>query len=276
MKTDIRKINIPLTAGTALVLLTAVVALVSCFWTPYALDDTAGGLRLSAPDALHWAGTDKLGRDLFSQLMVGARYAILVAVLSPLIAAAVGIPFGLLAAAGGKILDESLSYLFDAMIAFPAILLAMLVVTVQGASMSSAILAIGLSSSAAVARVTRVNALRVLATDYVRAARASGVSRPAVLLRHVLPNISPILLVQLTLVASGAILAEASLSYLGLGSPPPQASWGRMLMEAQSSVLTAPWGAVIPGCAIMTLVLGLNFLGDGIREILDPEEEMNE
>ena len=253
----------------SLVVLTAVVSL---FWAPYAPTDTAEGLRLGGMSARHWAGTDKLGRDLFSQLMIGARLALMVAAGSAAIATVLGASRGLIAAiARRRIVDESFSYLFDVMIAFPTILMAMLIVTIWGASIGSAIAAIGLSGSAVLSRMTRINALRVLKSDYVKAAVSSGASRPSILLRHVLPNISPILLVQLTLIASGAILAEASLAYLGLGAPPPQSSWGRMLMEAQSSVQSSPWGAIFPGLAIIMTVMGFNFLGDGIRELLDPE-----
>jgi peptide/nickel transport system permease protein len=258
--------------GGILVSFVLAIALVSLFWTPYAPSDTAEGTRLGAPSALHWTGTDKLGRDLFTQLMIGARLALTVATGSTLVAAAIGVTLGLVAAsARNPRVDESFSYLFDVLIAFPTILMAMLIVTIRGASTSSAILAIGLSASAVVARLTRISAMRVLGTDYVKAAIACGTSRPAIVFRHVLPNIYPLLVVQLTLVASGAILAEASLAYLGLGAPPPQASWGRMLLEAQGAVRSAPWGAIVPGLTIVMIVLGLNFLGDGIRELLDPE-----
>lgn len=270
------RMNRSLLIGIILVSIIALTAVISLFWTPYRLDDTSEGFRLGPPSAAHWAGTDKLGRDLFSQLMAGARLAIFVAFSASTVAALFGVSLGLLASISGKFVDEALSRLFDAMIAFPTILLAMLIVTVRGASMESAVFAIGLSASAGIARVTRINAIRVLQSDFAKAARAAGASPLSILFRHVIPNIFPFLLVQLTLVASGAILAEASLAYLGLGAPPPQASWGRMLMEAQSSVLTAPWGAVFPGAAIVVTVMGLNFLGDGIRELIDPEAVKDE
>ena len=260
-----------LLGGATLTVVILATALTSFVWTPFAPDDTGAGIRLGAPSAEHWAGTDKLGRDLFTQLMVGARLAVVVAAGSVAIAAALGISLGLLAAVSRRWLDESLSYLFDVMIALPAVLIAMLIVTVQGASTGSAILASGLSFTAIVARLTRVSAARVLTTDYVRAGRASGTGTLGLLRRHVLPNISPILIVQLTLMASSAILVEASLSYLGLGTAPPTASWGRMLLEAQTSVETAPWGALFPGFAILLTVMGLNFLGDGLREVMDPQ-----
>ncbi len=265
-----------LVAGGARVSLVVVMAVVSVFWTPYSPSDTAEGFRLAGPGPRHWAGTDKLGRDLFTQLMIGARLALAVAAGSALIAGVVGCGLGLVAAsARRRAVDESLSYLFDIMIAFPTILLAMLIVTIWGASTLSAILAIGISGAAVVSRVSRISALRVLGSDFVKAAATSGSTRASILVRHVLPNIYPLLVVQLTLIASGAILAEASLAYLGLGAPPPQASWGRMLMEAQGSVLTSPWGAVLPGLAIVLAVMGFNFLGDGLRELLDPEVRDN-
>ena len=267
-----RRPGASLVIGALLFSLVLVTALVSFFWTPYAPTDTAEALRLGGPSPRHWAGTDKLGRDLFSQLMIGAQLALLVATGSTAIAAALGGSLGLFAASSRRrFVDESFSYLFDVLIAFPTILLAMLIVTIRGASTFSAILAIGISGSAVVSRLSRISAIRVLASDYVKAAIAGGASRLSIIFRHVLPNIYPILVVQLTLVAAGAILAEASLAYLGLGAPPPQSSWGRMLLEAQESVVSSPWGAIFPGLAIVTAVSGLNFLGDGIRELLDPE-----
>lgn len=258
-------------AGVALTGLVVAVALLTLFWTPYDPSDTAEGIRLGPPSAQHWLGTDRLGRDLFTQVLVGARLAIMVALGASGLAGLIGVTLGVLAATSKRWLDEGLGYLFDVLIALPALLLAMLVVTVRGASTGSAIMAIGLSFSAVVARVTRVNAAKVLSSDYVRAAIASGSGNWRIVFEHVLPNIAGMLVVQLTLIASSSILVEASLSYLGLGTPPPTASWGRMLLEAQTTAASAPWGAVFPGLAIVITVMGLNFLGDGLREVLDPE-----
>jgi len=259
-----------LIAGIVLVGLVAVVGLVSRFWTPYALDDTSSGTRLGGPTASHWAGTDRLGRDLFSQIMVGAGNALVVAVASMLIAGVLGVLAGVLAGATRRWVDVALLSVVDLLIAFPTLLLAMLTVTVRGASLSSAIWAIGIAGSAVIARVTRVNVARVLREDYITAAHAAGTGWWGTVTRHVVPNIAPTLLVQLMLLGGSAVLAEASLSYLGLGAPPPNASWGRLLHEAQSTMTVQPWGAILPGLAIVIAVLGLNLLGDGIRERTDP------
>ncbi|MCV0334979.1 ABC transporter permease [Microbacterium sp.] len=245
------------------------IALVSLFWLPYPLADTSGG-RLEGPNALHLLGTDRLGRDLFSQLMWGARIALIVGTCAVAIAAILGTVVGLLAAFARPWVDDTLSAGLDVVIAFPVLLLAMLVVAVQGASLWSAVLAIGLAMSAVVARLTRILARRVLQEQYITAARTSGTGVLGIVFQHVLPNIAPTLAVSLALQFGAAVLAEASLSYLGLGAPPPNASWGRMLQEAQGTVLTAPVGAIAPGVAIIALVLGVNFLADGLRDLADP------
>lgn len=245
------------------------IALVSLFWLPYPLADTSGS-RLEGPSALHLLGTDRLGRDLLSQLMWGARIALIVGICSVAIAAVLGTIIGLIAAFSRPWVDDTLSAGLDVVIAFPVLLLAMLVVAVQGASLWSAVLAIGLAMSAVVARLTRILSRRVLQEQFVTAARTSGTSVLGIVFQHVLPNIAPTLAVSLALQFGAAVLAEASLSYLGLGAPPPNASWGRMLQEAQGTVLTAPVGAIAPGIAIIALVLGVNFLADGLRDLADP------
>lgn len=244
-------------------------ALVSLFWLPFDPADISGG-RLEGPSAEHLLGTDKLGRDLFTQLMIGARIALLVGTASVAIAAVLGIAIGLTAAFARPWVDDSLSATLDVIIAFPVLLLAMLVVAVQGASLWSAILAIGLAISAVVARLTRILARRVLHEQFITAARTSGTRLPGIIAFHVLPNIAPTLGVNLALQFGAAVLAEASLSYLGLGAPPPNASWGRLLQEAQGTVLTAPVGAIAPGIALVVLVLGVNFIADGLRDFADP------
>lgn len=264
-----RRPKATLVIGIVLTALIVLMALVSLFWLPYPLADTSGG-RLEGPSTLHLLGTDRLGRDLLSQLMWGARIALIVGTCSVAIAAVLGTIIGLLAAFARPWVDDTLSAGLDVVIAFPVLLLAMLVVAVQGASLWSAVLAIGLAMSAVIARLTRILARRVLQEQFVTAARTSGTSVIGIVFQHVLPNIAPTLAVSLALQFGAAVLAEASLSYLGLGAPPPNASWGRMLQEAQGTVLTAPVGAIAPGVAIIALVLGVNFLADGLRDLADP------
>ncbi|WP_311258210.1 ABC transporter permease [Microbacterium sp. WCS2018Hpa-9] len=264
-----RRPKATLLIGLVLTGVIVLIALISLFWLPYPLADTSGS-RLEGPSALHLLGTDRLGRDLLSQLMWGARIALIVGTCSVAIAAVLGTIIGLIAAFSRPWVDDTLSAGLDVVIAFPVLLLAMLVVAVQGASLWSAVLAIGLAMSAVVARLTRILSRRVLQEQFVTAARTSGTSVLGIVLQHVLPNIAPTLAVSLALQFGAAVLAEASLSYLGLGAPPPNASWGRMLQEAQGTVLTAPVGAIAPGIAIIALVLGVNFLADGLRDLADP------
>lgn len=251
---------------TGLIVLLGVVSLL---WLPYAPSDVSGG-RLEGPSGAHLLGTDKLGRDLFTQLMIGARIALIVGIGSVALAAVLGITIGLIAAFARPWVDDSMSAALDVIIAFPVLLLAMLVVAVQGASLWSAILAIGLAMSAVVARLTRILAHRILHEQFITAAKTSGTRWPGIVVFHVLPNIWPTLSVNLALQFGAAVLAEASLSYLGLGAPPPNASWGRLLQEAQGTVLTAPVGAIAPGIALVVLVLGVNFIADGLRDFADP------
>ncbi|MCA2223296.1 ABC transporter permease [Nonomuraea aurantiaca] len=255
--------------GCVLVALVCAVAVVSLLWLPYDPSDTSGG-RLVPPGGAHWLGTDKLGRDLLSRLMVGARIALTVGFGSVLVGGVLGVTAGLLAGFATRWLDDTISAVLDILIAFPTLLLAMLVVAVRQASLGSAVLAIGLAMSAIVARLTRVLVKRVLAQDYITASRTSGTSWPRVVTEHVLPNIWPTLLVNLALQLGLAVLAEASLSYLGLGPPPPNASWGRLLQEAQATVLTAPTGAIAPGVLLVVLVVGVNLVADGFRDLADP------
>ena len=264
-----RRPKATLLIGLVLTGIIVLIALVSLFWLPYPLADTSGS-RLEGPSAMHLLGTDRLGRDLLSQLMWGARIALIVGICSVAIAAVLGVIVGLIAAFSRPWVDDTLSAGLDVVIAFPVLLLAMLVVAVQGASLWSAVLAIGLAMSAVVARLTRILSRRMLQEQYITAARTSGTGVLGIVFQHVLPNIAPTLAVSLALQFGAAVLAEASLSYLGLGAPPPNASWGRMLQEAQGTVLTAPVGAIAPGIAIIALVLGVNFLADGLRDLADP------
>ncbi len=256
--------------GVTLVGLHVVVGLLTLIWTPYDPTAMTGG-RLAPPSFAHWAGTDRLGRDLFTEIMVGTRIALTVGVGAVAIAATIGVTVGLLAAFASRTIDDVLAATLDILIAFPTLLLAMLIVAASdGASLGTAIIAIGIAASSIVARLTRILARRVLAMDYITAARVSGTGWPCVVRIHVLPNIWPTLIVNFALQFGLAVIAEASLSYLGLGAPPPNASWGRLLQEAQATVYTAPFGAIAPGIALVSLVIGLNLFADGLRDVADP------
>ena len=264
-----RRRSLILVAGLLLVGTIVLIALVSLVWLPYDPSDTSGG-RLESPGLSHWLGTDRLGRDLFTQIMVGARIALVVGLGAVVVGAAIGVPVGLAAAFAGGWLDDAMSAGMDILIAFPLLLLAMLFVAVTGASLVTVTVAIGLSVSAIVARLTRVVSKRVLAQQYITAARTSGTGSLGIVWQHVLPNIWPTISVNLGLLFGVAVLAEASLSYLGLGAPPPNSSWGRLLQEAQSTVMTAPLGAIAPGVVLVILVIGVNLLVDGLRDVSDP------
>lgn len=244
-------------------------ALISLFWTPYSVGDMTGD-RLGPLSSDHWLGTDKLGRDLLSRVMIGARIAITVGFASVFIGAILGVIFGLIAGFAQRWVDESFSAMFDILIAFPTLLLAMLVVAARGASLTSAIIAIGFGMSAIVARLTRLLVKRVLAKDFITASRASGTSWMRIIFVHVLPNIWPTLIVTFALQFGFAGLTEASLSYLGLGAPPPNASWGSLLQEAQATVLISPVAAIAPGLLLVCLVIGMNMVADGLRDVADP------
>lgn len=265
-----RRLPLTLIVGLILVGLHVAIAALTLFWTPYGPNDMAG-MRLEAPSFAHWAGTDRLGRDLFTHIMIGSRIAIQVGAGAVAIGALIGVTLGILAAFATRTLDDALAATFDILIAFPTLLLAMLVVAASdGASLSSAIIALGVAISAIVARLTRILAKRVLEMDYITAARTSGTSWLQIVFIHLLPNIWPTLMVNFALQFGLAVIAEASLSYLGLGAPPPNASWGRLLQEAQGTVYTAPFGAVAPGIALVILVIGVNLLADGLRDYADP------
>lgn len=274
MKSARVRASVPLIIGLAFVGILAVTALISYFWLPYKLEDMSGG-RLSAPSLTHLLGTDKLGRDLLSRIMLGARIALSVGLASVCIGAIVGVTFGILAGFAQRWLDESLSSLLDILIAFPTLLLAMLIVAGRGSSLTSVIVAIGFGMSAIVARLTRLLVKRVLNQDFITASRASGTSWPRVVAIHILPNIWPTLLVNLALQFGLAGLTEASLSYLGLGAPPPNASWGSLLQEAQATVLVAPIAAIAPGVCLIALVIGVNLIADGLRGVGDPTLRFN-
>jgi len=256
--------------GLALCVVFIGMALLSLAWTPYAPNAIAITQKLQTPGALHWLGTDQLGRDTLSRIMVGARTSVAVGVVAVVIGLVIGVPLGLWAAARRGWTDEILGRAIDLTFAFPAILSAILITALLGPGAVNAILAIGIFNIAVFARVARGAALVVYGRDFVRAAQSLGRSRLDIALRHVLPNMANALIVQATIQFAIAILAEAALGYLGLGTQPPQASWGKMLLDAQTLLAQAPLQAVFPGLAIAVAVLGLNLIGDGLRDLLDP------
>ena len=252
---------------TLLLLGAAALSLVWTPWSPYEIDMAA---KLQAPDAQHWLGTDPFGRDVTSLLLVGARNSILVGVIAVGIGLTAGTALGLLAATRRGWVEELIMRLADFTFAFPAILSAIMMTAVFGAGIVNSITAIGIFNIPTFARITRASANAIWSREFVLAARACGKGPWRITIEHVLPNISSALIVQATIQFALAILAEAALSYLGLGTQPPQPSWGRMLAEAQTLLFQAPLLAVFPGIAIALAVLGLNLAGDGLRDLLDP------
>ncbi len=257
--------------GFVLSAMVVVAALISLLWTPYDANKMNARLRLQGPSIQHPLGTDQYGRDTLSRVMVGAGNSIIVGLVTVAIGLSAGVLLGLAAAYYGKLVDESIMRLSDLLFGFPAVLTAILITSVLGPSMINAMLAIGIFYIPVFARLTRAVSLTIWEQEYIAAARASGISEWAVTWRHVLPNILSPLLIQGTIQYAVAILAEAGLSYLGLGTQPPNASWGRMLNEAQTYMTLAPWMAIFPGLAIAWAVLGFNLLGDGLRDTLDPK-----
>ena len=252
---------------TTLLLGCALLSFVWTPWDPYAMDLE---IKLQAPSTNHWLGTDAYGRDVASLLLVGARNSIWVGIIAVGIGLTIGTLLGLLASARRGWVEEAIMRLSDFTFAFPAILSAIMLTAVFGAGISNSIIAIGIFNIPTFARITRASANAVWSRDYVLAARACGKNAWQITRQHVLPNILSVLVVQATIQFAIAILAEAALSYLGLGTQPPMPSWGRMLSEAQTLMFQAPLLAVFPGVAIALSVLGLNLLGDGLRDLLDP------
>ena len=256
--------------GAILSLALLAAALLSLVWTPWSPYDMDLARKLQPPSTAHWLGTDVYGRDIVSLLLVGARSSILVGVVAVGIGVTIGTLLGLLAAARRGWVEETIMRLSDFTLAFPAILSAIMLTAVYGAGMVNAMVAIGIYNIPTFTRLARGAAKSVWGREYILAARACGKGPWAITWQHVLPNISAVLIVQVTIRFAIAILAEAALSYLGLGTQPPQPSWGRMLAEAQTMLYQAPLLAVFPGVAIALAVLGLNLLGDGLRDLLDP------
>jgi peptide/nickel transport system permease protein len=256
--------------GAAITLFILAVALVSLAWTPYPPTRIDIVHRLARPSATHWLGTDPFGRDVLSMIMAGAQSSLSVALIAVVVGAGLGIPLGAVAASRGGPVDAMVMRFTDLAFAFPALLTAVMITALAGPGAGNAMLAIGIFNIPVFARVTRGAALTVRELDFVMAARATGRGEFAIMARHVLPNISAILLVQATIQFALAIIADAGLAYVGLGTQPPFPSWGRMLNDAQAYIFRAPLLAVFPGIAITSAVLGLNLLGDGLRDLLDP------
>jgi peptide/nickel transport system permease protein len=256
--------------GGVLVALLAATAVLSLFWTPHPANEIDVPSKLQGPSWPHWLGTDSLGRDIVSQLLVGAQNSIAVGVIAVGIGMGVGVSLGLLAAARRGWVEELVMRLSDFTFAFPALVTAIMLTAIYGGGLFNSIVAIGIFNIPVFARITRASANSVWTRDYVAASRACGKGAWHIAFAHVLPNIASGLIVQATIQFANAILAEAALSFLGLGTQPPQPSWGRMLNEAQSMLFQAPQLAVWPGLAIVLSVLGLNLMGDGLRDLMDP------
>jgi peptide/nickel transport system permease protein len=257
--------------GGALVLLLLATAALSLVWTPHLASEIDVPNKLRGPDAQHWLGTDSLGRDIVSLLIVGSRNSIAVGLIAVGIGLGLGVALGLLAAARRGWVEEVVMRAADFTFAFPALLTAIMLTAIYGPGLVTSVVAIGIFNIPVFARITRAAAHGVWARDYVLASRACGKGAWHITLAHVLPNIASVLIVQATIQFAVAILAEAALSYLGLGTQPPQPSWGRMLNEAQTMMFQAPQLAIYPGLAIALSVLGLNLMGDGLRDLLDPK-----
>ena len=257
--------------GLVIIVVFVVMAVCAPLIAPYDPIATSWSAIRTAPSAAHWMGTDENGRDVLSRVMFGAQASLLAGVVSVLIAAGIGVPAGLLAGLTGGWLDAVLSRVVDAMLACPFLILAIALAAFLGPDLTNAMIAIGVSTAPRFMRVTRAATLDAASNDYVEAARALGNPPWRVALRHVLPNIIPPVMVQGTLAIAAAIIAEASLSFLGLGQQPPAPSWGSMLTSAQRFLSQAPWLAVFPGLAIFLCVLSFNLVGDGLRDALDPK-----
>ncbi|GAA4115601.1 ABC transporter permease [Aminobacter aganoensis] len=256
--------------GLFITLVVAALALVSFFWTPFDVTRLIVADRMQPPSSAHWFGTDHFGRDVLSMIMIGSRNSIAVALVAVGIGMGIGVPLGCWAAARGGWIDEALMRFNDLIFAFPALLSAIMITAVFGPSAINAIIAIGIFNIPVFARVARAGALSIWPREYILAARAAGKGKARITIEHIIPNIANLLLVQGTIQFALGILAEAALSYVGLGTQPPMPSWGRMLFDAQTLMMVAPWLALFPGCAILLTVLGLNLLGDGISDIFDP------
>jgi peptide/nickel transport system permease protein len=263
--------NINFTIGFFVTLIIVLTGLLSIVYTPYDPNRMNLSIRFQSPSEIHWLGTDQYGRDVLSRVMKGSTNSIIVGLVAVSIGMSFGILLGSLSAFYKRWVDEAIMRVSDVLYGFPAVLSAILITSILGPGIINSMIAIGIFNTPIFARLTRATSLSIWERDYVTSAKAIGRSEVGIVWKYILPNILSSLIVQGTVQFAIAILAEAGLSYLGLGTQPPHASWGRMLNEAQTFMGTSSWLAIFPGCAIALAVLGFNLLGDGLRDMLDPK-----
>jgi ABC-type dipeptide/oligopeptide/nickel transport system permease subunit len=259
--------------GLAVFLAMVIMALFAGALAPYDPVAQGAGPALAGPSRAHWAGTDSFGRDMLSRIIYGARIALAVGIVAVLLAMVVGVTLGLVAGYYGGVVDAVIMRVMDGLFAFPIIILAIAMMAIIGFGVTNVIIAVAVGFIAPFARVTRGDVLAVKEEPYIEAARLAGVRGPAIILRHVLPNVMAPIIVQGALRVSGAIITESGLSFLGLGPPPPTPVWGSMIAEGRNFIVMAPHVSTIPGIALMVAIVGLNLLGDGLRDTLDPRLE---
>ncbi|PRO40043.1 ABC transporter permease [Bacillus sp. LLTC93] len=257
--------------GSVIVFLFLILAIFAPLIAPYGINEQSLGERFSAPSAAHWFGTDDFGRDIFSRVVHGARISLWVGFFSVLGSVILGTLLGLMAGYGGRVLDAVISRLFDILLAFPSILLAIAIVSILGPSLQNALIAIAIINVPTFGRLVRSKVLSIKQEEYVLAAKAVGMSQRRIVLRHILPNSMVPVIVQATLAIGTAIIEAAALGFLGLGAQAPSPEWGKMLADARPYLVQAPWTLFFPGIAIMLTVLGFNLMGDGLRDTLDPK-----
>ncbi|MER3126962.1 ABC transporter permease [Bacillus pumilus] len=257
--------------GSVIVFLFLILAIFAPLIAPFGINEQSLGERFSAPSAAHWFGTDDFGRDIFSRVVHGARISLWVGFFSVLGSVILGTLLGLIAGYGGRVLDAVISRLFDILLAFPSILLAIAIVSILGPSLQNALIAIAIINVPTFGRLVRSKVLSIKQEEYVLAANAVGMSHRRIVLRHILPNSMVPVIVQATLAIGTAIIEAAALGFLGLGAQAPSPEWGKMLADARPYLVQAPWTLIFPGVAIMLTVLGFNLMGDGLRDTLDPK-----
>ncbi|MGE6628130.1 ABC transporter permease [Bacillus pumilus] len=257
--------------GSVIVFLFLILAIFASLIAPFGINEQSLGERFSAPSAAHWFGTDDFGRDIFSRVVHGARISLWVGFFSVLGSVILGTLLGLIAGYGGRVLDAVISRVFDILLAFPSILLAIAIVSILGPSLQNALIAIAIINVPTFGRLVRSKVLSIKQEEYVLAAKAIGMSHRRIVLRHILPNSMVPVIVQATLAIGTAIIEAAALGFLGLGAQAPSPEWGKMLADARPYLVQAPWTLIFPGVAIMLTVLGFNLMGDGLRDTLDPK-----